>query len=533
MRIADRYELARDLRERYAAADRGERGEILDAFCMTTGYHRKYASGVLGGKQARIAVRRRSSRRRRYGVRFREALTVAWEASGNICSERLQPFLTELVPLLEQHGDLTVDTETRALLWSASISTVERTLAPIRRTTRTRRMSQTEPGTLLRKQIPALVGHWKTEDIPGYLEIDLVSHSGEYAAGTFLYTLSTVDLCTGWTERIPILGKGQAGIVQALERIRQQLPFKLLGLHPDTGSEFINHQLFAYCQDKKIVFTRSRPFHKNDNCHVEQKNWTLVRRLIGYDRLDTPGQLAWLDDFYTNLLRPFANCFQPVMKLIDKEAVEQRVRRKYDIPATPMRRLLNDHADSIDYSRLNALTELYRSTSPLTLKRAIDRALAAMPITLGGRQSASSNFSTVPRVIQPFPPEPPIPPLRLREDFFLTERFTQGQIPCCLTTIPPACGWSPGSSNDPVQRGSCPMGFLSARRRPAIVFVDRDSDPVAAIVNRPKEAPRTLPCRPAMQRIGEVHGCKAVSRSPTLGIGQRLSPLQATIRADP
>ncbi len=388
MRVADRYELGSDLRKRYGAATRAERRSILDAFCVATGYNRKDAGGVLRCPQTRVAVCRRVPRRRVYGILVREALTVAWEASGYVCSERLQPFLGELVPLLEQHGDLTIDTATRALLLAASVSTVERTVARVRRSTTTRRMSQTKPGTLLRRQIPALVGHWKTEDIPGYLEIDLVSHSGEFAAGTFLYTLSVVDLCTGWTERVPILGKCQSEVVAALDRVRLQLPFRLLGIHPDTGGEFINHQLFAYCQEHGIVFTRSRPFHKNDNCHVEQKNWTLVRRLIGYDRLDTPAQQAWLDAFSTDLLRPFANCFQPVMKLIAKEAREQRTRRVYDTPATPLRRLLDGHADHIDFSRLTALTDLYSSTSPLTLKRPIDRRLAAMPATLGGRRSA-------------------------------------------------------------------------------------------------------------------------------------------------
>ncbi|MHB8718137.1 MAG: hypothetical protein ACYDAC_04490 [Candidatus Dormibacteria bacterium] len=148
------------------------------------------------------------------------------------------------------------------------------------------------------------------------------------------------------------------------------------------------HHLFTHCTERGIAFTRSRPFHKNDNCHVEQKNWTLVRRLIGYDRLDTPEQLAWLDDFYTRLLRPFANCFQPVMKLVAKEAVEQRTRRLYDTPATPLRRLLDRHADRLEFTRLASLTDLYTTTSPLSLKRAIDRRLAAVPVTLGGRDRA-------------------------------------------------------------------------------------------------------------------------------------------------
>jgi hypothetical protein len=165
-----------------------------------------------------------------------------------------------------------------------------------------------------------------------------------------------------------------------------QLPFPLLGIHPDSGSEFINWQLFAYCEEIHIEFSRSRPFHKNDNAHVEQKNWTLVRRLIGYQRLDTPEQLAWLDSFYTDLLRPYANCFQPVMKLLEKETVDNHTRRKYDIPATPMRRLLLSHAQ--DVIRVQPLLQLYESVSPLTLKRQIDRRLASMPISLAEVASA-------------------------------------------------------------------------------------------------------------------------------------------------
>jgi hypothetical protein len=158
-----------------------------------------------------VAVRRRGPRARRYGPEFQKALLVAWEASGYVCFERLQPFPPELVPLLEQHQHLPIDDATRVLLLQASVTTVERALAPQRKHLVGRRMAQTKPGTLLRRQIPALVGPWKAEDVPGYLEIDLVSHSGEYAADTFLYALSTVDLATGWTERIPVLVKGQTG----------------------------------------------------------------------------------------------------------------------------------------------------------------------------------------------------------------------------------------------------------------------------------------------------------------------------------
>lgn len=380
MRVGERYELARELGERYAAAGRAGRREILNGFCLATGYNRKHAIKVLRGRQRKPANAAARRRRRAYGLAFRNALKVLWEASGYICSQRLQPFLPALLPLLERHRQLQLDALTRTLVLRASVSTVERNLAELRRGLVARKMSQTKPGTLLRRQIPVVIGEWKELDIPGYLEIDLVSHSGESAVGLWAYTLCATDLSTGWTERVAIMGHGQAAVLTALRQVRQQLPFPLLGLHPDSGAEFINWNLFEYCQANAIAFARSRPFHKNDNAHVEQKNWTLVRRLIGYQRLDTPGQLAWLNQLYTDLLRPYNNCFQPVMKLVRKEPIGQRTRKRYDQPRTPLDRVLQ--SGRTDPQRVAALVDLYTRTSPLTLKRQIDRRLAAMPAAL-------------------------------------------------------------------------------------------------------------------------------------------------------
>lgn len=381
MRIADRYELARDLGRQYRTASKVERGGLLDAFCLATGYHRKYATAVLRGTQTRRAPQPRRPRQRRYGREFDRALAVLWEASAYVCSERLQPWIPELLPLLEQHGQLALDPTTRDQLGAASVSTVERRLRELRRTQVRHRLSQTKPGTLLRRQIPVIVGRWKDEDRPGFVEVDLVSHSGDTAVGRFHYTVSVVDLCTGWTERAAIFGKNQEVVVAALDRVRRQLPFQLLGIHPDNGSEFINHNLLTWCRQNHVLFSRGRPYRKNDNAHVEQKNWTLIRKLIGYERLDTPQQLAWLDAFYTDLLRPFANCFQACMKQVGRDTSSTgRTRRIYDTPRTPMRRLLESgHAD---LTKLADLTALYTTVSPLTLKRRIDTALAAMPLTL-------------------------------------------------------------------------------------------------------------------------------------------------------
>lgn len=380
MRLRERYELASELRGRYAAAGRRERGQILDSYCLATGYGRKHAIKVLRGRLRKPAKRVTRLRQRRYGLEFRRALKVLWEASGYICSDRLQPFLPALLPLLERHRQLQPDVNTRALVLRASVATVERNLVELRRGLVARKLSQTKPGSLLRRQIPVVVSQWKELDVPGYLEIDLVSHSGEIAAGLWIYTLCATDLSTGWTERMGIMGSGQVGVLAALEQVQAQLPFPLLGLHPDSGSEFINWNLFEYCRAHHIAFTRSRPFHKNDNAHVEQKNWTLVRRLIGYQRLDTPGQLAWLNQLYTQLLRPYNNCFQPVMKLVKRESVNQRTRKVYDRPTTPLERVLR--SGRVDALKVAALVDLYSRISPLTLKRQIDRRLAAMPAAL-------------------------------------------------------------------------------------------------------------------------------------------------------
>ena len=407
MRVKERYELAGELGDRYAAARRAERSEILDGFCLATGTSASTLSRSCGGASGRRSAGARP-RRRRYGPAFRHALKVCWEASGYICSERLQPFLPTLLPLLERHRQLEVAATTRDLLVRASIATVERNLVDLRRGLVARKMSQTKPGSLLRRQIPVVVGQWKALDRPGYLEIDLVSHNGEVAAGRWIYTLCATDLSTGWTERVGIMGTGQAGVLAALAQVREQLPFALRGLHPGSGGEFIDWNLFEYCRTHGIAFSRSRPHHKNDNAHVEQKNWTLVRRLIGYQRLDTPSQLRWLNQLYTDLLRPYNNCFQPVMKLVRKESVGPRTRKIYDRPTTPFQRVLA--SGQTDATKVGALTDLYTRVSPLTLKRQIDRRLAAMPGP-GGEQQCLNRVRPDAPDRRPRLPAPPIPHL--------------------------------------------------------------------------------------------------------------------------
>jgi hypothetical protein len=375
MRIKERYQLAAELGDRYWAAGRRERSAMLDAFCLTTGYSRKYAISVLRGRQ-RKSRSLRKPRRRRYGKSFQAALGVLWEAAGYICAERLRPFLPDLLLLLESHRQLSPAPETRALLLAASTSTISRNLVQLRQQCRWPRRSL-RPPTRLNGEVPVRVRSWRQELRPGYLEIDLVSHSGRWAVGEWIYTLSGTDLETGWSELVPILTKSQREVLAGFSRLHRQLPFALLGLHIDNGSEFLNAALLGYCRFHQIQLSRGRPYHGNDNPHIEQKNGYLVRRLLSSYRLDSAEQLAWLDRLYTDLLRPFNNCFQPVMHGLGRIQVGERSRRLHDLPRTPLRRLLESGAAKPD--EIEGLIKLYTTVSPLTLKRAIDRHLQMMP----------------------------------------------------------------------------------------------------------------------------------------------------------
>jgi hypothetical protein len=376
MQIGERYALAGELRERYAAAGKGERGELLDAFCLATGYHRKYAMTMLRGLRRRLKAVLRKPRRRRYGQEFRLGLGLLWESTGYICAERLKPFLPDLISSLRAHHQIQLDPVTEDLLLSASVSTVRRNLSTMRDTSGWGR-PQLRPATRLRADVPVKLRGQKVLDRPGFMEIDLVSHSGRWATGSWLYTLSATDLCTGWSELIPVMTKGQEPVLEAVRRMQRQVPFQLTALHIDNGYEFLNDDLIRFCAGGGIELSRGRPHHKNDNPHVEQKNGYLVRRLVSNHRLDNIEQWEWLDQLYTSLLRPFNNCFQPVMKRIGQVATGSRIRRLHDVPKTPLQRLLDSGANLPQ--GVEDLVALYTRLSPLTLKRQIQAHLSRMP----------------------------------------------------------------------------------------------------------------------------------------------------------
>jgi len=367
-------ELLEAIRPRYLQANRAEKGRILDEFVATTGYHRKYAIRLVRhGPPRRPASRRRG--RRTYTPAVVHALTQVWEVCDGICSRRLHPFLPEIVEVLERHHELVLTPETKALLLRMSRATMDRLLKPARERRPQRGLSTTKPGTLLKKAIPVRTfADW--DDVrPGFLELDLVAHCGDSTNGEYIHTLDTVDVATGWSECIAVPNRGQQAVFQALQLIRTRLPFPLLGIDSDNDSAFINNHLFRYTQREHITFTRSRPYKKNDQAHIEQKNWSVVRRLIGYDRYDSTQALERFNALYQDV-RLYVNFFQPSLKLVEKHRVDNKVHKKYDLAQTPYQRVLQSSA--VTEADKDALRQAYVNLNPVVLRRNIDAHLNAL-----------------------------------------------------------------------------------------------------------------------------------------------------------
>lgn len=357
-------------RSRYHKGSKRQRTQIIDEVVQVTGWHRK--SVIRRFNMPANSHKKRPGRPERYGSQVGTAVYQLWVASGQLCSILLHPFLPQLISSLRRHGQLVLDPTIEDLVLSLSRSTLERLLAPRRGPRRIHGQSTTRPGTLLRAQIPLRTWSEWDDATPGFVEIDLLSHAGESAEGFFLYTLTMVDVATGWTELEPVWGKGEARVGGAIHRARMRLPFPLKGVHSDNGSEFINHNFVKYCREHNLRFTRSRPYRKNDNALVEQKNGAVVRKLVGYDRYTSRQALTQLAKIYS-LACPRGNYFQPQQHLISKSREGAKVHRRYDPPQTPAQRTL--HAGALGEIASQHLLEAIAALSPLQLTQDLDRAL--------------------------------------------------------------------------------------------------------------------------------------------------------------
>ncbi len=386
---ASKHEYVARMQERYLKANRREKGRLLAEVLAVTGYGRRHALRLLRhgrfpdqklralqGRSA-TAPRRAGGRPRVYSSVVVGALRSVAETSGWLCGKRLAPFLPELVPALEAEGVLRLTPDDRAQLLAMSARTIDRRLRPFRLQRDPRNwhgLGTTKPGTLLKSQVPIRTYTPWEEQRPGFLEIDLVAHCGTTTEGFYLTTLVGTDVATGWTECVGVWGKSQRAVFEALTTIRARLPFALLGLDSDNGSEFLNAHLVRYCTQEQITFTRSRPYWKNDQAHVEQKNWSVVRRLVGYGRYESAAALEQLNRVY-ELLRLWTNFWQPSLKLIAKarDDATGKSRKTYDTAQTPYRRLLA--SGSLDEVQQQALAATFATHGPAGLRRCLVAAI--------------------------------------------------------------------------------------------------------------------------------------------------------------
>jgi hypothetical protein len=378
-------EYAAAIRGRYLIASKEEKGRILDEFVKVTGYHRKAAIRLL------TATAKPASDHRGRPAQYHSvlpSLKAIWEASDRLCSKRLQPFLPELIQVLRRNQELRLERETESQLLKISPATMDRLLAPYRQAGVRKSPSTTRPGDLLKSSIPIRTFTDWQEDQPGFLEIDLVAHCGESVAGFYLNTLCTVDVVSGWLECEPVWGKGQIQVRQAVQRVNQRLPFPLLGLDSDNGSEFINQYLNNYCQQKRITFTRSRSYKKNDSCYVEQKNGNIVRRLVGYERYASKAAYQCLERLYY-LVRLYVNFFQPTMKLLSKTRHGSKVHKVYEKAQTPYQRLLRWGV--LKEARQKELAAIYNGLNPVRLLKHINETLEQL-----WRMADRTNHSVTP-----------------------------------------------------------------------------------------------------------------------------------------
>lgn len=375
----------------YKQATKRQKGRILDTLTGLTGYNRSYAARVLR-RRARTVVlgrgvvdgvkvtlvedertkrrKKRRNRPRKYGRDVLVALQKIWVICDGICGKRLAPYLKEIVLKLERLGELTLDEETRRKLIAISPATIDRMLAPTRKRYQLRARSQTKPGTLLKHQIPIRTFSDWDELRPGFVEVDLVSHEGGNARGDYAYTLDATDVWSAWTETEAVRNRSEMWVFAGLEKALARFPFAICGIDSDNGSEFINNHLLRYCNEQKITFTRSRPYRKNDNCFVEQKNYSVVRRVVGYRRYDTPSELEALNQLYA-VLRLYTNYFQPSMKLIKKTRNGSKVTKKYDPARTPYCRVLQSRV--VPKAAKQELKRIYAMLNPVKLQREINR----------------------------------------------------------------------------------------------------------------------------------------------------------------
>lgn len=397
--MRERWVLVKAFAAEYRKRGKKQKGAILERFVQASGYVRRYAARLLRNQGRRVVVgpgvwvegdvraRVRRQRRRIYGEDVQRQLKRIWQMLDYICGKRLVAALPATVEALERHGELKIRPPVRHQLLSMSAATIDRILAPEKRKLALKGRSGTKPGTLLRQQVAVRTFADWDEARPGFVEVDLVAHEGGNAHGEYAQTLNLTDVSTGWIELAAVPNKAQVWVFEALQRLRQQLPFPLLGLDCDNGSEFINHQLRRYCEQQQITLTRSRPLRKNDNCFVEQKNYSVVRRFVGYARYDRETEVQLLNRLYDRV-RLYVNFFLPSHKLKEKIRRGSRVHKRYHPAQTPYQRALA--SQEVSAGSKKKLKAQYQKLNPAELHRQIEDLQDQLLELAGSKQRAGA-----------------------------------------------------------------------------------------------------------------------------------------------
>jgi hypothetical protein len=390
--MATRDELVGAVRDRYAKSERGEKTRILDEFVAVTGFHRKHAMRVLRAERTPRGAPRPA--RRLYDDAVRDRLVMIWEASDRICGKRLKPLIPCLIEAMERHKHLQLAPEIRTRLLAMSAATIDRVLRTVREHADGPTRRRTAPSLAVRRSVPVRTFSDWQDPPPGFVEADLVAHSGPSASGSFVQTLVLTDVATGWTECAPLLVREQNLLSKVLAELRKLLPFNLLGLDTDNDSVFMNETVRDYCQVTDVIFTRCRPYRKNDQAFVEQKNGAVVRRIVGYRRLEGLEAATALARLYA-AVRLFVNFFQPSFKLAEKEREGARVRKRYHLPATPCQRLLADPRTPQEVR--NRVIALHVTLDPVRLLSDIRTAQQQL-VEIADRPLASTTLPAVPSI---------------------------------------------------------------------------------------------------------------------------------------
>jgi hypothetical protein len=369
-------ELTEIFRKKYRKLSKKEKSKLLDEFCELTKYDRKYAIKIL--KKLKNTQKKKAGKKVIYDEKVVEVIKNIWLTTDQICSKRLVEAIPVWLPFYEQeYGGIEQDTKEKIL--TISHSSIDRKLSTVKAKYKRKGLSGTKPGTILKTHIPIKTEQWDTNK-PGFVEADTVAHCGSSLSGDFIWSLTFTDIYSGWTENRAVWGKGALNVLNAIKDIENSINFTILGFDCDNGSEFLNWHLIRYFLDderkQQVQFTRSRPYHKNDNAHVEQKNWTHVRQLLGYERLENPTLVALINDLYKNTWTLFQNYFLPSTKLIEKHRYNSKIIKKHRKPSTPYQNLLN--SPFVSNKLKNKLTLTYNELNPFHLKREIDRKLEAI-----------------------------------------------------------------------------------------------------------------------------------------------------------